>query len=121
MCPEDCTASGKSTESEGQNACSTGPVWLTRTDLSPSPSAGTCSVHEQTARKTRAVVTAENASVIGGLGSLPGTVLAALFIGLSDGSISVFCSPTLAKILATLLVAFVLVFRPQGLFGARPA
>jgi branched-chain amino acid transport system permease protein len=56
--------------------------------------------------------------IIGGLGSLPGTILAAIFIGLSDGIISVFFSPTLAKILATLLVGFVLVFRPQGLFGA---
>ena len=59
--------------------------------------------------------------IIGGLGSLRGTVLAALFIGLSDGIISVFFSPTLAKILATLLVALVLVFRPQGLFGRRTA
>ncbi|MCZ4352838.1 branched-chain amino acid ABC transporter permease [Roseovarius aestuarii] len=57
--------------------------------------------------------------IIGGLGSLPGTVVAAILIGLSDGIISVFFSPTLAKILATLLVALVLVFRPQGLFGAR--
>lgn len=57
--------------------------------------------------------------IIGGLGSLPGTVLAAVLIGLSDGIISVFFSPTLAKILATLLVALVLVFRPQGLFGQR--
>ncbi|MEM8869310.1 MAG: branched-chain amino acid ABC transporter permease [Pseudomonadota bacterium] len=59
--------------------------------------------------------------IIGGLGSLPGTVVAALLIGLSDGIISVFFSPTLAKILATLLVALVLVFRPQGLFGTRAA
>lgn len=59
--------------------------------------------------------------IIGGLGSLPGTVLAALFIGLSDGIISVFFSPTLAKILATLLVGMVLVWRPQGLFGTRVA
>ena len=57
--------------------------------------------------------------IIGGLGSLPGTVVAAIFIGLSDGIISVFFSPTLAKVLATLLVAMVLVFRPQGLFGAK--
>ena len=48
--------------------------------------------------------------IIGGLGSLPG-------IGMSDGIISVFFSPTLAKIIATLLVAMVLVFRPQGLMG----
>ena len=57
--------------------------------------------------------------IIGGLGSLPGTVVAALLIGMSDGIISVFFTPTLAKIIATLLVALVLVFRPQGLFGAR--
>lgn len=57
--------------------------------------------------------------IIGGLGSLRGTVVAALVIGLSDGVISMFFSPTLAKILATLLVALVLVFRPQGLFGGR--
>lgn len=58
--------------------------------------------------------------IIGGLGSLPGTVVAAILIGLSDGIISVFFSPTLAKIFATLLVALVLVFRPQGLFGVKP-
>ena len=57
--------------------------------------------------------------IIGGLGSLPGTVVAAILIGLSDGIISVFFSPTLAKIIATVLVALVLVFRPQGLFGVR--
>jgi branched-chain amino acid transport system permease protein len=55
--------------------------------------------------------------IIGGLGSLSGTVVAAVLIGLSDGIISVFFSPTLAKMIATLLVALVLVFRPQGLFG----
>lgn len=59
--------------------------------------------------------------IIGGLGSLRGTVLAAVIIGMSDGIISVFFSPTLAKIIATLVVAFVLVWRPQGLFGERPA
>ena len=42
-----------------------------------------------------------------------------LTIGLSDGIISMFFTPTLAKIIATLAVALVLVFRPQGLFGAR--
>lgn len=56
--------------------------------------------------------------IIGGLGSLKGSVVAALFIGMSDGIISVFFSPTLASILGTLLVAIVLVVRPSGLFGA---
>lgn len=57
--------------------------------------------------------------IIGGLGSIRGTLVAALLIGLSDGVISFYYSPLLAKILATLLVALVLVFRPQGLFGAK--
>ncbi len=55
--------------------------------------------------------------IIGGLGSLRGTVVAAVAIGMADGIVSVFFSPTLAKIIATLIVALVLVFRPQGLFG----
>ncbi|MGB3539213.1 MAG: branched-chain amino acid ABC transporter permease [Mesorhizobium sp.] len=55
--------------------------------------------------------------IIGGLGSLRGTVVAAVLIGLSDGIVSMFFSPTLAKIIATLIVAMVLVFKPQGLFG----
>lgn len=57
--------------------------------------------------------------IIGGLGSIRGTVVAALIIGLSDGIISVFFSPTLAKMISTLLVALVLVFKPEGLFGAK--
>jgi branched-chain amino acid transport system permease protein len=55
--------------------------------------------------------------IVGGLGSLRGTLVAAFVIGLSDGVISTFYSGTLAKIMATLLVALVLVFRPAGLFG----
>ena len=55
--------------------------------------------------------------IIGGLGSLKGTMVAAFVVGLSDGVVSVFFSPTLAKIVATLLVATVLVLRPGGLFG----
>ena len=57
--------------------------------------------------------------VVGGLGSLRGTIVAAFVIGISGGVISVFFSPTLAKIIATLFVAMVLVYRPSGLFG-RP-
>ncbi|MBI2720276.1 MAG: branched-chain amino acid ABC transporter permease [Rhizobiales bacterium] len=56
--------------------------------------------------------------IIGGLGSLKGSVIAALAIGLLGGIVSVFFSPTFAAIIATLLVAFILVIRPQGFFGA---
>lgn len=57
--------------------------------------------------------------IIGGLGSIKGSVIAAFMIGMTDGVISVFFSPTLASIISTLAVAFVLVVRPQGLFGAE--
>jgi branched-chain amino acid transport system permease protein len=59
--------------------------------------------------------------ILGGLGSLRGTLIAALLVGLSDGVISVFFSPTLAKIVATLLVALVLAVRGRGLFGEAAA
>ncbi len=55
--------------------------------------------------------------IIGGLGSLRGTLVAAFVVGLSDGIISVFFSPTLAKMIATMFVALILVVRPGGLFG----
>ena len=59
--------------------------------------------------------------ILGGLGSVKGTLVAAFVIGISDGVVSVFFSPTLAKILATLLVAAVIVVRPAGLFGQERA
>ncbi|MBI2203376.1 MAG: branched-chain amino acid ABC transporter permease [Candidatus Rokubacteria bacterium] len=59
--------------------------------------------------------------ILGGLGSLRGTVVAALIVGLSDGVVSVLFSPTLAKIIATLAVAFVLGVRGRGLFGEEAA
>jgi branched-chain amino acid transport system permease protein len=59
--------------------------------------------------------------ILGGLGSLRGTLVAALVVGLSDGMISVLFSPTLAKIVATLLVALVLAVRGRGLFGEAAA
>ncbi len=59
--------------------------------------------------------------IVGGLGSLTGTLAAALLIGLLDGLVSVFFSPTLAKIVATVAVALVLVVRTGGLFGTEGA
>ncbi len=59
--------------------------------------------------------------IIGGLGSLRGTLAAAFLIGLIDGIVSIFFSPTLARIIASGLVIFVLVLRPGGLFGDAAA
>ena len=55
--------------------------------------------------------------IVGGLGNLRGTMIAAAVIGIGEGMISVLLSPTLSKIVATLLVALVLVVRPGGLAG----
>ena len=55
--------------------------------------------------------------IVGGLGSLRGTIVAAFVIGVGKGIVAVFFSPNLASIIATLLVALVLVFWPNGLFG----
>jgi len=59
--------------------------------------------------------------IIGGLGSLKGTLAAAFMIGLTDGLVSVFFTPTLARIVASVLVALVLVFRTGGLYGEGAA
>jgi branched-chain amino acid transport system permease protein len=64
-----------------------------------------------------ALLTSFMVVIVGGLGSLAGTLAAALLIGLVDGGVSVFFSPTLAKIVATVAVALVLVVRTGGLFG----
>jgi branched-chain amino acid transport system permease protein len=53
--------------------------------------------------------------IVGGLGNLRGTLLAAALIGIGEGMISVLFSPTLAKMIATLLVALVLIVKPGGL------
>lgn len=55
--------------------------------------------------------------IIGGLGSLRGTLVAAVLVGLGDGMMTVLLSPTLAKIVITLLVALAIVIKPSGLFG----
>ena len=59
--------------------------------------------------------------IIGGLSSIRGTIVAAFIIGISDGIISVFYEPTLAKMLATLFVAMVLVLKPSGIYGEETA
>ncbi len=68
-----------------------------------------------------ALLTSFMVVIIGGLGSLKGTLVAGLLIGVVDGIVSVFFSPTLAKIVATIVVAFVLVLRSGGLFGDEAA
>ncbi|PLS01152.1 branched-chain amino acid ABC transporter permease [Neobacillus cucumis] len=55
--------------------------------------------------------------VIGGMGNFKGSVLAAILVGLS-GSFMAYYVPDLSLSVNMLLMAIVLIIRPQGLFGA---
>lgn len=55
--------------------------------------------------------------IVGGLGSLSGAVVAAFLYRISEGVLSVWIDPVLARALALALMAAILVLRPQGLFG----
>jgi ABC-type branched-subunit amino acid transport system permease subunit len=61
------------------------------------------------------------AVIVGGLGSLEGTLLAAVLLSTLEGLLSVWLAPTQARALIFLGMAVVLVLRPQGLFGQRVA
>ncbi len=55
--------------------------------------------------------------IVGGLGSLSGAVIAAFLYRMSEGLLSVWTDPVLARALALALMASILVLRPEGLFG----
>jgi branched-chain amino acid transport system permease protein len=55
--------------------------------------------------------------VIGGLGSIPGTIIAGLIIGLTRGFVSTYVSSTSASIVVFMLLFIVLIFKPRGLLG----
>ncbi|WP_042460983.1 branched-chain amino acid ABC transporter permease [Neobacillus dielmonensis] len=56
--------------------------------------------------------------VIGGMGNFKGSVLAAILVGLS-GSFMAYYVPDLSLAVNMLLMAVVLIIRPQGLFSAK--
>ena len=55
--------------------------------------------------------------VVGGLGSIPGTVIAALILGFVDSFITFFYDASMASILGFAIVIFILLIRPAGLMG----
>lgn len=56
--------------------------------------------------------------VIGGMGSVPGSLMAAILVGLA-GSFMAYYVPALSLAVNMILMAIVLIFRPQGLFAAK--
>lgn len=57
--------------------------------------------------------------VLGGLGSLGGAVVAALFMGVGEALFAAEISPTWSSFTFFVVLIAVLVLRPQGLFGVR--
>ena len=56
-------------------------------------------------------------AVFGGLGSLPGAVVVALILGVSEAMISAYVSTTLRDLFAYFLLIVILLIRPSGLLG----
>jgi len=57
--------------------------------------------------------------IVGGLGSLVGTALAALLVGLFSSSLQIFTSVSLADVLLLVLVILFIQFRPKGIVVRR--
>jgi branched-chain amino acid transport system permease protein len=57
--------------------------------------------------------------ILGGLGSMAGALLGGVLIGLSEAIAGVVIAPSAKSMVSFGLLVAVLLFRPQGLFGAR--
>ena len=59
-------------------------------------------------------------TVIGGLGSIPGAIVAGLLVGGVENLFQFFRGVTERDLYVMLLLFVFLVFRPGGILGARP-
>jgi branched-chain amino acid transport system permease protein len=57
--------------------------------------------------------------VLGGLGSIPGTLVGGIILGVTESATSFFINSNYREIAGLILFLLVLIFRPQGLFGAK--
>jgi branched-chain amino acid transport system permease protein len=55
--------------------------------------------------------------ILGGMGSIGGTVIAALLLGVAESFVQTFYGPSWAPLVAFGVLLLALAFRPQGLFG----
>ena len=58
--------------------------------------------------------------VVGGMGNLGGSILAAIFVSLLEAYASLFVAPSQAVIVSFVVLILTLLFRPTGLFVATP-
>jgi branched-chain amino acid transport system permease protein len=59
--------------------------------------------------------------VVGGLGSIPGSILAALMLGYAETLVGYLISSSWTEIVSVLATLLMLVLRPAGIFGRRAA
>ncbi len=59
--------------------------------------------------------------IMGGVGDIRGTIVAALILGITETAVARLIDPGLTLAAAYLLFLGILLFRPQGLFGKKPA
>ena len=59
--------------------------------------------------------------VVGGLGSIPGSILAALMLGYAETIVAYMISSSWTEIVSVLATLLMLMFRPAGIFGRRAA
>jgi branched-chain amino acid transport system permease protein len=57
--------------------------------------------------------------VLGGLGSLMGTFVGGIILGLTESATGFFLSLTYREVVGLVLFLLILIFRPQGLFGTK--
>lgn len=56
--------------------------------------------------------------VLAGMGSIPGTLVVAIMIGIAESFVSAYLTPSWSPGVAFAILLLALAFRPQGLFGA---
>ena len=59
------------------------------------------------------------ATVLGGLGSMPGAIIGGFLVGIIESLAGGYVHTGLQEVSAFIIIIVVLVFRPAGLFGVR--
>jgi len=69
----------------------------------------------------RAILSVFAAAVVGGLGSVPGAVVGGIAIGLAEELSLLVLAPTYKGVIGFLAILVILLLRPGGILGVRPA
>ncbi|WAH36197.1 branched-chain amino acid ABC transporter permease [Alicyclobacillus dauci] len=73
-----------------------------------------------TSMGSSALITSFIVVVLGGMGSITGTILAALILGVLQAMVAGYLSGTYLDLVGYIIMVVILLIRPQGLMGGRP-